>query len=321
MSSTQQNDQKQQVQDRYWGDVTRIANRVREKKCILFLGSAIHAAPPSPSVYHYPDHKCPLIGAKLSQLLATKSGYPEEDAYNLQRVSWYYEWKFQFRHLLVDELKDAVQTGREPSPVLRGLARLGFPLVITTNYDQLYEHALHQVAQERARAEGKPDAEVATVRAQFDKCVYSSKSGVTTRDCEKEPSSARPYLLKIHGDIIDEKSIVITDEDYIQFVLRMADKARYKPVGERMLTYLSKWPTLFIGYRLKDYNLRLLFKSLRWKLDDADVPPTYSVDSQPDVLIRDVWQERRRHIRFIEKNLWEFVPDLYKAVTNQDMPQ
>ena len=136
-----------------------------------------------------------------------------------------------------------------------------------------------------------------------------------------EPSSTRPYLLKIHGDIIDEKSLVITDEDYIQFVLRMTDKPKYKPIGERMLTHLAKRTTLFIGYSLRDYNLRLLFKSLRWGLDDAQVPPTYSVDFEPDVLIRDVWQERRRHVQFIEKNLWEFVPHLYKAVTNEDMPQ
>ena len=318
MSSTKRNGAEQSTQDDYWHDVNLIAEQIRQKRCILFLGSAIHSKPPSGD--KDADNKYPLIGAKLSRLLANKSGYPENDHDNLQRVSWYYEWRFQFRHLLVNEVKNAVHTGREPSAVLRALARLDFPLVITTNYDQLYEQALDQIAQERARAEGRSDAEVAKVRAQFDKCVYSSDR-VPTKDCEKEPSSTRPYLLKIHGDIIDEKSLVITDEDYIQFVLRMTDKPKYKPIGEKMLTHLTKWTTLFIGYSLRDYNLRLLFKSLRWGLDDAKVPPTYSVDAQPDVLIRDVWQGRRRHIRFIEKNLWEFVPDLYKAVTNEDMPQ
>jgi len=205
--------------------------------------------------------------------------------------------------------------------VLRGLARLGFPLVITTNYDQLYETALDQVAREEARALGKSEQDVAKVRASFDKCIYSANSTDSTPDCEINPSSARPYLLKIHGDIDQSKSIVITDEDYIQFVLRMGDKARYRPVGTKMLTHLAKWPTLFIGYRLQDYNLRLLFKSLRWKLDEADIPSTYSVDPQPDVLIRDVWENRRRYIRFIEKNLWDFVPDLYRAATSQEMPQ
>lgn len=206
--------------------------------------------------------------------------------------------------------------------MLRGLARLGFPLVITTNYDQLYEQALHQVAQERARAEGKSEAVVAQIQAEFDKCVYAKNLGkAPTRDCSRKPSSTRPYLLKLHGDIFQDESIVITDEDYIQFVLRMTDPPSHRPIGETMLTHLKRWPTLFIGYSLRDYNLRLLFKSLRWRLDEANIVPTYSVDFEPDVLIRDVWQHRRGYIRFIEKNLWDFVPDLYKAVTNQEMPQ
>ena len=55
--------------------------------------------------------------------------------------------------------------------------------------------------------------------------------------------------------------------------------------------------------------LRLLFKTLRWKMDAAQIPPTYAVDRNPDILIRDVWEKERRYIRFIEKNLWQFVTD------------
>ena len=69
------------------------------------------------------------------------------------------------------------------------------------------------------------------------------------------------------------RSLVITDEDYIQFVLRMTDKEPYHPVPVTMKHYLKRWPTLFIGYSLKDYNLRLLFRTLRWKLDKAKFPP------------------------------------------------
>lgn len=323
MPSTEHNTGAQEVDEQnYWSDVSYIAEKVAEKRCILFLGSAIHAAAPATSHYQYPPNKCPLIGTQLSELLADKSGYPDDDLHNLQRVAWHYESKRVFRHRLINEVRDAVHTGREPSPVLRGLVRLGFPLVITTNYDQLYEQALHQVARERARAAGMPEDQVAQVLAEFDKCVYSKNRGKElTKDCAKDPSSERPYLLKIHGDIFQDESIVITDEDYIQFVLRMTDKPKQRPIGEIMLTHLKRWPTLFIGYSLRDYNLRLLFKSLRWGLDDADIIPSYSVDFEPDVLIRDVWQGRRRYIKFIEKNLWEFVPDLYQAVTNQEMPQ
>ncbi|HVS80956.1 MAG TPA: SIR2 family protein [Pyrinomonadaceae bacterium] len=308
------------LEERYQDDVDYIAGRVKAGECILFLGSAIHAEAPPGSNYQYPPDKRPVFGGDLSQLLARECRYPDADHENLQRVAWYYEW-LRSRNRLVGEVRNAVQTGREPSPVLRGLARLGFPLVITTNYDQLYEQAIHQVAQESARAHGEFQDDVTGVTADIVKCIYSKKSTVFTKDCPAKPSSARPYLLKIHGDVDQSESIVITDEDYIQFVLRMSDKADFRPVGSTMLMHLEKWPTLFIGYRLKDYNLRLLFKSLRWKLDSANIPDTYAVDPQPDVLIRDVWESQNRYIRFIEKNLWDFVPDLYRAVTGQEMPQ
>jgi hypothetical protein len=298
-----------------------MAESIQQRKCILFLGSAIHAPVPTGSKYRYTSEQCPPIGGQLSELLAKECSYPEEDRWNLQRVAWYYEHVRKFRSLLVDEVKSAVHKDRQPSPVLRGLARLGFPLVITTNYDQLYELSLDLLAQEQARSGGMAEQDVIKVKAKYDKCIYSSSSTLRTRDCKAEPDSARPYLLKIHGDVDSPESIVITDEDYIQFVLRMGDKHPYHPVGKNVRTHLLKWPTLFIGYRLSDYNLRLLFKTLRWKMDAAQIPPTYAVDLQPDVLIRDVWENQRRYIRFIKRNLWTFVPDLYRKVTGEEMPQ
>jgi hypothetical protein len=107
------------------------------------------------------------------------------------------------------------------------------------------------------------------------------------------------------------ESIVLTDEDYIQFVLRMSDKPPYHPFGNNVLAHLMKWPTLFVGYSLMDYNLRLLFKTLRWKLDAARIPPNYSVDKKPDLLIRDVWENQRRYVSFIVLNLWDCIPKLH----------
>ena len=307
-------------QQQYDMRVRNIAEMVTRRECILFLGSAIHAPSPDGSKYDYPASKCPPIGGQLSDLLASECSYPaDQDRWNLQRVSWYYEWQSGFRSELVREVKEAVHKDREPSPILRGLARLGFPIVITTNYDQLYERALTQVTQDQARENQKSAAEVAATKADFDKCIYSPKSTVRTKDCAPEPSNARPYLLKIHGDLDQAESIVITDEDYIQFVLRMGDKHPYHPVGKNVLTHLIKWPTLFIGYRLSDYNLRLLFKTLRWKMDRANIPASYAVDLKPDVLIR-ASMENQQIVSFIEKNLWDFVPDLYKGVMGQEMP-
>ncbi len=313
--------EKIQKRHQYEMRVRNIASAVRNGKCILFLGSASHAASPPNSIYSYPEAECPPVGSQLSERLAKKCGYPDEDRWNLQRVSWYYEWQSGFRSELVREVSDAVhkrsldvqgpegETSAElkPSPVLRGLAELGFPIVITTNYDQLYEKALDAASS------------LGATRT-YTKCVYSPIHTVRTEDCAPKPSGATPYLLKIHGDLDEPDSIVITDEDYIQFILRMSDKDPYRPVGEKVRYFLKTWPTLFIGYRLSDYNLRLLFKMLRRQLGEAMIPPSFAVDLKPDVLIRETWDSRLGYIRFIEKNLWDFVPDLYRAVTDKDMP-
>jgi hypothetical protein len=117
------------------------------------------------------------------------------------------------------------------------------------------------------------------------------------------------------------ESIVITDEDYIHFVLRMSDKGEFYPIPETIRFRLQKWPVIFVGYSLLDYNLRILFKTLRFRLDPARRPEAYSIDRSPDPLIYEVWHNQRKHIRYVVEDVWTFVPSLYRCVTGRDMPQ
>jgi predicted RNase H-like HicB family nuclease len=283
-----------------------IKEKIAQHECILFLGSAIHApSPPELPEYNYPQEMAPPIGSALSKYLAEKSDYPAQDWWNLQRVAQHFESKTKSRFRLVEEIKNAVHVGRQPSPILRMLANLEFPIVITTNYDHLYEQALNRKAEEEKAA----NQNVTKYRVSIYNPNNTNKS--KTVDCLRTPDPKQPYVLKIHGDIDKPESIVLTDEDYIQFVLRMSDKHPFHPFGNNVLAHLMKWPTLFIGYSLMDYNLRLLFKTLRWKLDAAQIPPTYSVDKKPDDLIRDVWENQRRYVSFIILNLWECIPKIH----------
>ncbi len=283
--------------------ITAIGNKVRDGECILFLGAGVHCAPPSGSPYVYPEAERPPLGGEFSQILSDKSGFPSElprdSPTNLQRVSMHYE-KRRSRSQLVEEIREAVDNGKKPSPALRALAELNFPLVITTNYDQLFETALRDCGK-------KPQV-----------VIYSPDERTVTTDYQKF-SAERPFVFKIHGDISRPESIVITDEDYIQFMLRMSDKEAFHPIPETFRYNFKRWWTLFVGYSLLDYNLRLLFKTLRWKIDKAAFPDAYSIDLFPDPLILDEYQLKQRYVKFIAQDVWTVVPVLYEDVTGKSM--
>ena len=283
--------------------VAQIADAVRNRECILFLGAAVHAPPPDDSSFAYPVERRPPLGSALSESLANTCGladrFPDEDPRNLQRVALFYEID-RSRHQLVEEIRNAVHVGKEPSPVLRALAELDFPRVITTNYDQLFEAALRG-------AHKQPRVSVYTPNRE------------PTGDPGK-PTPESPVVFKMHGDIDRPETIVVTDEDYIQFVLRMSDKEPLDPVPLKLKADLTEWTTLFVGYSLLDYNLRVLFKALRWGIDPASMPEMFSVDYSPDPLIFDVWHNQRRYVKFIVQDVWAFVPLLYEAVLGKAMP-
>jgi SIR2-like domain len=286
------------------GVLELIADAVRTQQCILFLGAGVHAPPPAGSLFEYPTGARPPVGSGLSQELARRSGvaerFPDEDPKNLQRIALFYEIA-RSRHQLVEAVRSAVQVDKQPSPMLRALAELAFPVVITTNYDQLFENALAAVGKQPRVA------------------VYTPNLEATTD--YRDPTTESPVVFKIHGDISRPETLVVTDEDYIQFVLRMSNKEPYDPVPLTLKFYLTSWPTLFLGYSLLDYNLRLLFKTLRWKIDNANVPDMYSVDYHPDPLIFDVWHNQRRYVQFIAQDVWAFVPRLYGLVLRKELQQ
>ena len=279
-----------------------VSEAVRNNQCILFLGAGVHAPPPGGSAFHYPAERRPPVGSTLSRELALACNFaerfPRESPDDLQRVALAYEFATS-RSRLVDAITTAVDVGKSPSPMLLALAQLDFSLVITTNFDRLLEHAF-QAAGKQPRV-----------------AIYSPTLEPTAD--YRNATVQSPVVYKLHGDITRRESIVVTDEDYIQFVLRMSDKEPYDPIPLSLKYFLTGSTTLFVGYSLLDYNLRLLFKTLRWKIDAANMPDMYSVDVQPDALILNVWQDQRRYVRFIAQDVWSFVPNLYELLRGEEL--
>ena len=281
-------------------ELQQVADAVRSGECTLFLGAGAHSLPPDGSSFTYVAADAPPRGAELSKTLAAACGGDTAilgDLSDLRRISLYYERVKHSRPKLIQQLFEEVQENRKPSPMLRALAELPFSHVITTNFDNLFERALSQA--------GK-DCEVS---------VYTA-----ARKHPKSPSRSvgpgRPFVLKIHGDFERERedpSIVVTEEDYITFVLRMRDADELNPVPLAVRAQLAQNPTLFIGYSLNDYNLRILFRALRYSGDWGGLPSSFSIDPRPNPIIQKLLTTEYQ-ILFVAEDLWRFVPLLYQAV-------
>jgi len=291
-----------------------LREKVAEEKCILFLGSGVHAPPPEGSPYKYPLEQRPPVGEVLAQKLAEEFGFekklPGESCRDLMRVALFIETTPGLgRKCLVDmldrHLRGEGADRKMPSPALRMLAELPFTIFITTNYDLLLDEALIECGKRLPR---------------FQRLAYNPNHNRKTKAVKEDPTAGQPILFKMHGDIRTKKNIVITDEDYITFVQRMAEKDACHPVPQTIRTKMVREVTLFVGYSLRDYNLRLLFQTLRWGVDACQRPETYSVDIHPDPLIVRVWQDKRELVAFLVEDLWTFVPWLYRGVMGKDYP-
>ena len=197
---------------------------------------------------------------------------------------------------LVRCLDEEILRGAKPSPVpARALAELPFPLVVTTNYDRLFWKALQGAGED-------PDVS-----------VYD-KSDETPPDDFPDPTPEQPFLFKIHGDIRKPDSIVITDEDYSHFILRMG--------RERAVPENQCYPVQHVAdplHRLLASQLQSASAVSHAAFQRRSAPTSYSIDLRPDPLIVSVWGERDRLVRFIAQDAWAIVPELYQRVTGKPL--
>ena len=279
----------------------RILQAVLRAKCVLFVGPGVHSPPSESSEHFYPEEERPPLGVQLADMLANESGFlselPNEDIHSLPRVAEWYELRFG-RRALVERIRSTLNSSR-PSPVVRALAALPFAIVVTVCFDELFETALRDFQK------------VPTVR------IYDPKANEPTKDFDDDPEPDKPAFFKIHGCVTEPDSIVVTDEDFMRFSLRMAGPAEFSPVPSTIDYSMVKWPSLLVGWSFRDYHLRFLWRLLRYK---RDTPPlSYVIDPYPDRLFAESAQHDRSLV-LIKEDIWTCVAQLYKAVMGVEAP-
>jgi|SRR5271157_896426 len=224
-----------------------LVSRVESQECTPFLGAGASA-------------EVLPVGAQLSRDLAEKYHYPFSDVEDLVRVS-------QFIAVYYDQMYPKDQVLRRFSqvkpPDFRGpdephafFARLQLPVYMTTNYDDFLTQALKRSHrdphQETCRwnslLKGRPS-------------LFDPPSGYV-------PTPANPLVYHLHGYGSSE-SLVLTEDDYLEFLENLSKEPDLLP--EPVKEALKKPSLLFVGYRVTDWNLRVLLRLLRPSLQTLSV--------------------------------------------------
>jgi hypothetical protein len=136
------------------------------------------------------------------------------------------------RNRLAQKIVDEFHDSKEPTESLLTLAKLPIDKWWTTNYDDVVERSIKHV--------GKKAYKVATA------------ANVTVR-----PRGTDVLVNKMHGDVDDLDKVVITRDDYEDYV------ANFPGFRERIFADLSERTFVFLGYSFTDPHFDFILSELR----------------------------------------------------------
>jgi SIR2-like protein len=233
------------------------------------------------------DEEGPTIEEQLTEVWAREIRYPMLDVRNLARVAQFYQvqnedsdlakkeyLQFLKSYLLdmssgdkadtetVENLRSELRSlsfsdivrdlkyprfPPETEDPLNLLAKLPFPVYITTSHYDFLERALIKEGRKRPRTE--------VVR-------WGDRKYVGPEETHPEPTVGEPVVYHLFGLESDPGSLVISEDDYLKFLVSVvSDTNTLNPVVPLRLQHaLAQSHLLLLGYRLKDWDFRVLFR-------------------------------------------------------------
>ena len=237
-------------------DWDTLLGRIIDGKCTPFLGAGV-------------NHGILVLGSEIARRLVKEyNGYPFKDSSDLARVTQVLAVnrdamfpKEEVLKLLKEQLEKwkrkvvAKEFFKSPDQPLSILADLPLPIYLTTNYDNLMVEALKTRQKDPKRELCRWNKYVKERSSVFD-----SASGF-------EPTPANPIVFHLHGHDGVPESLVLTEDDYIDFLVNLSRQQDVLPL--RIQEAMTGASLLFIGYRLADLDFRVLFRGLVESLDKS----------------------------------------------------
>src|SRR5215212_9184564 len=225
------------LEEKDWQNLLRLIDK---GKCTPFIGAgACYGSLP--------------MAKQIACKWAKEHNYPLSDSGELSRVAQFMSID-QYEMFPKECIRDEFQ-GKSPPDFSKPdephavLADLNFPIYITTNYDAFMVKAL----QSRERL---PKREFCRWN-NIDEIMHIKP----IIDSSYQPSADKPLVYHLHGYTDIPQTMVLTESDYLDFLIRLQDKS--DPLLPPEITMaLTTTSLLFIGYSLADWNFRVLFRGL-----------------------------------------------------------
>jgi hypothetical protein len=290
-----------------------IYSRLKAGRVIPFLGAgaSLVGRPPG-AVWNAKNPTFLPSGLDLAHFLADQAELPstdERDRGDLAKVSSYYV-DIAGRSTLRECLREVLNHNYQSGPLHQFLAEISPHLIVVTNYDTLLEQAF--------LAAKKP----------YDLLIYpADRKDIANailwwphgapEPVAKKPNEldidleATTVIYKMHGSVVRERdqwdSFVITEEDYIEFLSRMTTNTA---VPSFLYPYFRERSFLFLGYSLRDWNLRVVLRNLSKHLasrnsDDEDEIPSWAIQLRPSPLEQRLWL--KKNVNIFDMPLDEFM--------------
>jgi hypothetical protein len=213
-----------------------LMGRIKAGKCTPFLGAGAAAG------------ALPLA-AEIANEWADQYEFPLENRSDLASVAQFlaieYDHMFPKEELLKRwftniQPPDFTKSGEPHSAV----AALPLPIYITTNYDSFLVQAL--------TAQGK--------QPRRDYCRWNKFLNQSSTIDSMERNLEEPVVFHLHGHGDIPESLVLTEDDYLDFLVNVSTNRSLLPL--RVQEAIAGTSLLFVGYRLADYNFRVMFRGL-----------------------------------------------------------
>jgi hypothetical protein len=161
------------------------------------------------------------------------------------------------------------------------LVRLPIPELFTTNYDELIELKFNEAGVE---------LEVSSTAEEFR---------------AHQPAHPERHLIKLHGTISRQETIVLTRDDYA--ASRKSRTAMFDHLAHEV-HYVS---FLFVGFSLSDPNFNLIRDDARLAMGE-DMPVSYLAQQRSDPVVRRYLDSL--DVRTIGLESWNAMPKLLRAI-------